>query len=182
MAPRVKQPSGGVLCGCCSPKKKGSGLDAHEIVVESGAKDAIAALPSQLKLIDTNSVVEIQPGKEELGKISFRPRADTMYDSSSNSLLIIMALPGFVKDEVEIEIEKGVLVVSGECRKATPVDRYGETLEAFVRELQFGHFSRCFRLPPNVLEDSVEATMHDGLIEIKIKCVNAGEKKRVTLT
>jgi len=71
-------------------------------------------------------------------------------------------LPGVSKDEVNIEIHQNTLILRGERKHAAEVqaDRYHRI------ERAYGAFQRSFVLPTMVDQEKVQATYHDGVLEL----------------
>jgi HSP20 family protein len=73
-------------------------------------------------------------------------------------------LPGLSEDDVEIEVEDGVLTISGE-RKT----EHEEKSEGFHRvERASGRFSRSLSLPQGTDAETIEAGFEDGVLEVRI--------------
>src|SRR4051812_8124190 len=73
-------------------------------------------------------------------------------------------LPGLGEDDVNLEVEDGVLTVSGE-RKA----EHEEKKEGYYRvERAFGAFRRSLTLPDGVDPEAVRASVDRGVLEIRI--------------
>lgn len=81
-------------------------------------------------------------------------------------------VPGFDPEKIDVTVDRGVLTVSG-TREETRTE--GET--HVVRERQFGSFTRRVRLSDNLDADAIEATNHDGVLEVRIP-VREGAKPR----
>ena len=79
-------------------------------------------------------------------------------------LVLRADLPGVKPDEIEVEVEDGVLTVSGEHEEKTE-EKEGRYLR---RERRFGSFSRSMALPEGVRSEDIEATTSDGVLELKI--------------
>ncbi len=90
------------------------------------------------------------------------PRVDLA--ENENSYLVHLDVPGMKKDELVINYQDGTLTISGERK-------FEETEEKanFVRvERRFGHFYRSFDLPKTVNADKIDATYHDGVLDIRV--------------
>jgi HSP20 family protein len=73
-------------------------------------------------------------------------------------------LPGLSEGDVSIEVEDGTLRISGE-RKA----EREQTERGWYRvERSFGSFSRSLTLPDGVDPDGIEASFHNGVLEVQI--------------
>jgi len=65
---------------------------------------------------------------------------------------------------VNIEVENGVLTLSGERRHEDEENR-----EGFYRsERIYGSFYRAIPLPEGVNEDQISATFNDGVLEVRV--------------
>jgi HSP20 family protein len=83
---------------------------------------------------------------------------------TEDDLVLRADLPGMNEDDVEIEIKDGVLTISGE-RKA----EHEQKGEGFHRvERAFGRFSRSLSLPEGVEATKVDASFHDGVLEVRV--------------
>jgi HSP20 family protein len=81
-----------------------------------------------------------------------------------NELVVRADLPGLRPDDVQIEIEDGVLTLSGERRQSSE-DRQ----EGFYRsERSYGSFSRSIPLPEGVDEDQIQARFEHGELEVTV--------------
>jgi HSP20 family protein len=86
-------------------------------------------------------------------------------------------LPGMSESDVNIEIEKNVLTVSGE-RKAELEERH----EGYYRlERSTGAFSRSLTLPEGIQADAVTAEFTDGVLEVRIPKPAAIKPQRVQI-
>lgn len=115
-----------------------------------------------------NSIFEVGPGSAEIcNKISFRPRLDAYYDANGKRLVLLFDLPGFEKKDVEIELDKGALAISGE-RPKQGESMLGQESNGIIKERPFGFFYRKFQLPANAAEDSIKASMEQGVLEVAV--------------
>lgn len=73
-------------------------------------------------------------------------------------------LPGLQKDKVNMRIQDGLLIVSGERESEKEMDE-GTT---HIRERKFGSFERRVRLPQSADLGKVEASMEHGVLCVKI--------------
>lgn len=79
-----------------------------------------------------------------------------------NELVVRADLPGLSKDDVNVEVENGVLTISGERRAENEEER-----EGFYRsERSYGTFARSVGLPEGVNEEQCNATFKDGVLEV----------------
>ncbi|MED6186563.1 hypothetical protein PIB30_067944 [Stylosanthes scabra] len=73
-------------------------------------------------------------------------------------------LPGLRKDEVKVEVEEGVLQISGE--RSRDKEDVGDTWHRVERSS--GRFLRRFRLPENARVEEVKASMENGVLTVTV--------------
>jgi HSP20 family protein len=79
-------------------------------------------------------------------------------------LVLKTDLPGLDSEDVQIEVNDGVLTVSGE-RKT----EHEEQREGYHRvERAYGGFSRSLTLPRDIDAEQVEASFDKGVLEVRI--------------
>jgi HSP20 family protein len=96
---------------------------------------------------------------------------------TDDALILKAELPGISKDDVSVEVHQNTLMLRGE-RKPTadvPADRYHRT------ERAYGTFQRSFMLPTLVDQEHVQATYHDGVLELKLPKSEAAKPKRIAI-
>jgi HSP20 family protein len=128
----------------------------------------------------------------ELGDL--RGRLDRMFDQlarpdrgwtpaidvvrENGNLLLRANVPGIEPDEVKIEVEDGVLTVSGEHEENSEE----KDADYVRRERSYGSFSRSLVLPSGVDAGAIKATTKDGVVEVTIPLPPAASKDKVTIT
>ena len=82
-----------------------------------------------------------------------------------NLYCIDLTVPGFKKEELKINLEKGKLIVLGEHKETT------ETAESTItkKEFNYGSFQRSFLLPETVNEETIKAKCENGILKISIE-------------
>ena len=81
---------------------------------------------------------------------------------TESDYLIMMDLPGVEKKDVEVNLNDGLITVSGE-RKTSGKD--GEN-NSIWHETSYGTFSRSFELTSDIVEDRILAECKDGVLNI----------------
>jgi HSP20 family protein len=83
---------------------------------------------------------------------------------TDDAFVIRADLPGLSESDVNVELEEGVLTVSGE-RKIEHEDKR----EGFYRvERAYGSFSRSLTLPKGVDPEAVNASFDRGVLEVRV--------------
>ena len=78
----------------------------------------------------------------------------------------ITAEPGLERQDVEVSLEDNVLTNRGE--KKMPADADDKNKNYHMTERSYGIFYRAFQLPVGIDPASVEATISNGVLKIKI--------------
>jgi len=97
---------------------------------------------------------------------------------TDDALILKAELPGVSKDDVSIEIHHNTLVLRGQRKHEAEVneDHYHRV------ERAYGSFQRSFMLPTLVDQEHVQATYHDGVLELRLPKSEASKPKRVAIT
>ncbi len=97
---------------------------------------------------------------------------------TEDALVLTAMLPGVSKDDVSIEVHHNTLMLRGERKPAAavPDERYSR------RECVYGPFQRAFVLPATVDQSKVQATYHDGILELHLPKVEAAKPRRIAIT
>lgn len=83
---------------------------------------------------------------------------------TANGFRIEVAAPGLAKEDFRITVEKNILTVAAE-KEAAKVE---EGVKVYRREFAYGAFERSFRLPEIIDTNRVEATFHNGILQIQL--------------
>ena len=93
-----------------------------------------------------------------------------------DDLVIRCELPGVRREDVEISLLGGALIIDGE-RKGEP-----EATEYYARERYFGQFSRRIKLPEGVDGSKISASFDNGLLEVTVRGgVDHAEPERIEI-
>jgi HSP20 family protein len=84
-------------------------------------------------------------------------------------------VPGLSENEVEVVVHHGNLRIVGE-RKAPAEDR-----NDWHNERVYGKFERLITLPEVVDPESIEATIHDGVLAVKLSKRPEAQPKKVSI-
>ena len=104
------------------------------------------------------------------------PAVDVMRDD--DHLVVHADVPGIKPEEISIQVEKGVLTLSGRHDESEET-----TDEKFVRrERRYGSFVRRLSLPDGVEAKKIKATTHGGVLEVRIPLPKQESPEPVTIT
>jgi len=94
---------------------------------------------------------------------------------------IELAIPGFKKDEVKINLENEVLSISAESK----TEKEEKTKKYTRKEFSYGSFSRSFQLPKAANADKIQAKYEDGLLKLDIpkkeEAISKSAKKEIKI-
>jgi len=113
----------------------------------------------QLKEIEKNLYTQV--GNNE-GVTAFVPTVNTR--EGEFAYHVDDDLPGVKKEDIKVDLNKGVLTISGERKTKEEVKQE----DYYKIETYFGKFSRSFTLPDNVDIENIEAKSDNGVLEIVI--------------
>lgn len=167
-------------CFCCAS------TDKSEITLtKKNKKITLRAKPSIPKssstVVSPNTLVEIEPERVMRKRITFTPKADIVFDPNHEEVVLVMEIPGFKTEDIDVEIGSGLLTVSGPKSSSELFDKYGDNLVLHAKERDTGYFRRVFKLPNNVLDDTAAAMYKCGMLEIKLKCVQFCKNRKLEI-
>src|SRR5271154_2366318 len=93
---------------------------------------------------------------------AWAPALDVHEDKDSFSVRV--ELPGLKREDIEVSLQDGALVISGERKTET----IHEGTEVHRQERYFGKFSRALTLPAAVAADKVQAQYKDGILTVTL--------------
>ena len=91
-------------------------------------------------------------------------------------LVLRFDVPGVAPEKIDVTVDRGVLTVS-----ATREETKTEGESPVVRERLFGSFTRSVRLSDNLDVDHIEATHHDGVLELRIPVREEAKPRKITI-
>ena len=103
------------------------------------------------------------------------PALDVYEDK--DKLLVKAELPGMKKEDIEISLHEGSLIISGE-RKSESHEEDSETSRS---ERFFGRFQRALELPKPVDPNKVSATYKDGILTVTLPKTEESKPKLISV-
>lgn len=106
---------------------------------------------------------EIEQGEAERTRtgIVFVPRTD-IYETA-DAVHVICDMPGVGQDNLDITIEKSVLLINGYVE-----DTQLEGYTLGYAEYRVGDYQRRFAISNEIDQDNVEATLKDGVLRLRL--------------
>jgi HSP20 family protein len=99
----------------------------------------------------------------------FSPAAEIAKDG--DDAVVRLELPGVdVDKDVNVEVDRGQLVIRGERRDGRSEEKDGRTLS----EVRYGSFRRSFKLPAHVTGDAISASYDAGVLTLRVAGAHKG--------
>ncbi len=107
----------------------------------------------------------------------FPARRSTRVDTheTEDAFLVAVDLPGVASEDVTINLDKGVLTVSGERR--SPFD-----LDGKADRQANGRFEHAFPVPDAVDTESIDAAYKDGVMTITLRKSKESKPRQIPIT
>lgn len=102
--------------------------------------------------------------------------AINMYETDQ-AVVVETPLAGVKPENVEVSVEKGVLILRGENKSEHEVDEKNY----YRKEVRSGSFFREIALPTNVQDDQVTAEFEDGMLKITCPKAKPAESKKIAV-
>jgi len=93
---------------------------------------------------------------------TFNPRVDIA--ETDKAFEIHLAVPGFEKKSFEVDLNDGLLTISGERK----FEKKENEKNFYSIQTEYGSFKKSFQLPENVLGDKIEANYTNGILSIHV--------------
>ena len=112
---------------------------------------------------------------ESLMSGTWAPPVDVVEEK--DAILVSAELPGMKKEDIDIQFENGVLTLRGQRQLAK------ETTEKTYHRVErvYGNFVRSFTLPRSVDAEKINATYHDGVLEIRVPKREEAKPRQISI-
>jgi len=104
------------------------------------------------------------------------PALDVQEDK--NSFTVRLELPGMKREDIEVSLHDGALVISGERKEG----QVNEETTVHRQERYYGKFSRALTLPTAVSGDKVKAQYKDGILTVTLPKAEEAKPKSITVS
>jgi HSP20 family protein len=137
-------------------------------------RDVLAEL-SRLQS-EVQRAFDIFPSIRGLGRGSF-PALNV--GSTPEALQLYVFAPGLDPASVEVNLDRGVLSISGE--RKTDLPNADEKAQVHINERFQGKFQRVVSLPEDADPNGVSAQYRDGILHIEVKRREESQPRRITI-
>lgn len=120
--------------------------------------------------------------QEELDRLfesplrAWAPVLDVREDK--DNFVIRAELPGLKREEIEVSLQDGALVISGERK----FEKTEEGVEVHRQERYYGKFQRALTLPEPVAADKVKADYKDGVLTVTLPKTEEAKPKKIDVS
>jgi HSP20 family protein len=101
------------------------------------------------------------------------PRTE-MYEDNGN-LIVKTEMPGINKEDVDISLEGDILTLKAEKKE----EEVTEEADYYAREVRYGNYSRSVKLPFRINNEKIEATLENGVLELKLPKAEEAKPKKI---
>lgn len=128
-----------------------------------------------------SQALQVQEKKELVGQGEqtvparhYLPNTD-IYETE-DALTVVMEIPGVEKKDVSVNLENDVLRVDARIG----FDKY-EGLEPLYSEYNIGHFARSFTLSSKIDQQSIAASLANGVLTLTLKKARDAMPRRIAV-
>ena len=94
-----------------------------------------------------------------------------------DELIVEAQLPGLKPDDLDINVEQGVLTISGQ----TTAEEERKERNYLIREHRTGRFSRSLRLPATYNPDACQASFEHGVLRLSFPKSESAKPRRIQI-
>ena len=129
----------------------------------------------------SNQALEVQEKKELVAKGEktvparyYIPHTD-IYETD-DALMVVMEVPGVDRSNIDVKVENDELRVEARI----DFSKY-EGMEPLYTEYNIGHFARTFSLSHMIDQQTIGATLSDGVLTLTLKKVQQAQPRRIEI-
>lgn len=97
---------------------------------------------------------------------------------SDDAIEVVAELPGMKREEIDLSLEDGALVISGERK----LEKEHDESRTFRSERFHGQFKRIIQLPVDVDASRITATYKDGELRVTLPVEEEAKPKKITVS
>jgi HSP20 family molecular chaperone IbpA len=105
----------------------------------------------------------------------FLPTADIF--ETDRALTVVLEMPGVSKDNVEVNVDDGILKIDGKI----DFSKY-EGLRPVYTEYNIGHYTRSFQLSSTIDQNKISAEMRDGVLAVVLPKSEQAQPRRIAVS
>ncbi len=117
-----------------------------------------------------------QSGQSDQSEFSFVPAVETGWTDDYLNLRVVV--PGVKQDDLKMTIQGNQLTIQGERKAPQDFGKEG----TIYNQLAYGKFERTLTLPDGLDTDKLQASLHDGLLDIRVPVAQAVKPRQVPIS
>jgi len=133
-----------------------------------------AKVKEEIKDMEGTKPEEVEAKELDGFDISFSPAVDILEDG--DLVRLNMNLPGVAKEDISINLENGLLKITGRMKKSM-LEGYNPILQ----EYREGSYYRSFRLSDEIDAESIKAGYKDGVLTLELHKGEKAKRKQITI-
>lgn len=98
-------------------------------------------------------------------------------EETSDHILLTAELPGMSREDIDIELEDGVLTIQGEKKE----EAKDEGAQGLLYERRWGSFTRRFTLPRAVDPGNITASYENGILSIRVPKAEEAKGRKIEI-
>ena len=114
----------------------------------------------------------------DFGRIAAEYPVSNIYVNENSDLKLEFAITGFKEEEIKVQVQDGLLIISGDRDKKQSQDDW-RLIEGRLKKKSF---ERKIRISNKLDVDSIEAKVEDGMLEIVIRAKEDSKPKTIPIT
>lgn len=111
----------------------------------------------------------------DFGRIASEYPVSNIYVNENSDLKIEFAITGFKEDEIKVQMQEGLLIISGNKKKEE------DEWKMIEGRLKKKSFERKIRISNKLDSESIEAKVEDGVLEIVIRAKEDSKPKTIPI-
>ena len=135
----------------------------------------LTQVPELERFIDRFFGAPLFPNVHSPMETAWLPPLD--YTENENAFMVRLEVPGIPKENLDINLDGLVLTITGHRELAKDIEKEN----VIVQERAMGRFVRSIRLPVPIVDNKVEALVHDGIMTITLPKLTIAPKSRITI-
>lgn len=99
-------------------------------------------------------------------------------EETPDHLILTAELPGMSHEDIDVELEDGVLTIQGEKKD----EQKSEGTQGLLYERRWGSFTRRFTLPRAVDANGITATFENGILTVRVPKAEEAKGRKIEVT
>lgn len=100
--------------------------------------------------------------------------------TTPDAIEIMALMPGVVPAQLQLSVDRGLLIISGERKSAIPEP--GDYTSVYAQERFYGPFRRVVSLPEDADPGRVDARYQDGILRVSVARRESSKPRRIDIS